>query len=128
MLAEHNARRASATLLHEHAATVFEDFCRNRHPNAARYWESGLEFDFVRQADRGRLIVTEVRWRKLAQGERAQVLQRLKENWAKARLSRRYPNAQFEVLDAGCLAGQTFPCVADPAILFCMFGFAGGGD
>jgi len=93
-----------ATLLHEHAATVFEDFCRRRHPEAARYWEGSVEFDFVRQGKPGRLIVTEVKWRRLSATDRAKVEERLKANWRKSLLSRKYPTAEFEVLDATVLA------------------------
>lgn len=93
-----------ARLFHEHAATVFEDFCRRRHPQAARYWEGSLEFDFVRQEKPGRLVVTEVKWRRLSATEKAHVEDRLKENWQKSVLSRKYPTAEFEVLDATLLA------------------------
>jgi hypothetical protein len=91
-------------LLHDHAATVFEDFCRSRHPEAARYWEGDLEFDFVRQEKPGVLIVTEVKWRRLSGTERAQVERHLKENWQKSVLARKQPAAEFEVLDATALA------------------------
>jgi hypothetical protein len=83
---------------------VFEDFCRRRHPEAARYWEGSLEFDFVRQEEPGRLIVTEVKWRRLSATAKAQVEERLKANWRKSILSRKYPAARFEVLDATLLA------------------------
>ena len=36
-------------LIHDHAATVFEDVCRARFPGAQRYWESNLELDLVRE-------------------------------------------------------------------------------
>jgi hypothetical protein len=49
-------------LIHDHASTVFEDYCRARHPGAARYWESSLEFDCVR-VDQGAAVVTEVKFR-----------------------------------------------------------------
>lgn len=38
-------------LIHEHAATVFEDYCRGLYPDTARYREGDLELDTVR-ADR----------------------------------------------------------------------------
>ena len=91
-------------LLHEHAATVFEDFCRSRYPEAARYWEGDLEFDFVRQEKPGALVVTEVKWRRLSGTERVQVERHLKENWQKSVLAREHPAAEFEVLDATALA------------------------
>lgn len=98
-------RAEKARLLHEHTATVFEDFCRSRYPEAARYWEGSLEFDFVRQEKPGRLIVTEVKWRRLSGPEKAEVEAHLKENWQKSVLARKHSGAEFEVLDASVLAG-----------------------
>jgi len=57
----------------------------------------------VRLEKPGRLIVTEVKWRRLSAAQKAQVEQRLKENWQKSVLSRKYPTAEFEVLDAAVL-------------------------
>ena len=54
-------------LIHDHAATVFEDHCRERFPGAQRYWESGVELDLVApdpDNDKG-LLVAEVKWRPL---------------------------------------------------------------
>jgi AAA+ ATPase superfamily predicted ATPase len=95
-----------ARLLHEHAATVFEDFCRRQHPDAARYWEGNLEFDFVRLEKPGRVIVTEVKWRRLSASEKAQIKESLKEKWQKSTLARKYPSVEFEVVDAGALAAE----------------------
>lgn len=94
-----------ARLLHEHASTVFEDFCRGRHQEAARYWEGNLEFDFVRLESPGQLIVTEVKWRQLADAEKAGIKAQLKENWQISALSRQYSKVEFEVLDASALRG-----------------------
>lgn len=90
-------------MIHEHTATDFEDFCRSRYPEAARYWEGSLEFDFVRPGEPGQLIVTEVKWRRLSEMERPQLESRLKENWHKSKLSCQYPVVRFEVLDATVL-------------------------
>jgi uncharacterized protein len=102
----HYAAAEKARLLHEHAATVFEDFCRSQYPEAGRYWERGLEFDFVRLEKPGRLVVTEVKWRRLTGAARRQILSRLKENWQESALSRKYKSATFEVLDARVLGGK----------------------
>ncbi|MFM8764092.1 MAG: hypothetical protein ACKOEZ_04560 [Spartobacteria bacterium] len=51
-------------LLHDHAATVFEDYCRSWHPEAARYWEAGAEFDFIRKDGDG-VVVSKVKFKKL---------------------------------------------------------------
>jgi AAA+ ATPase superfamily predicted ATPase len=92
-----------ARLLHEHAATVFEDYCRSRHPDAARYWEGNLEFDFVRLEKPSRVIVTEVKWRLLSAAEKTQIKESLREKWSRSTLSGKYPSVEFEVLDAKAL-------------------------
>lgn len=94
-------------LLHEHASTVFEDFCRQQHAEAARYWEGDLEFDFVRteRAGKGRerAVVSEVKWRQVAAGERKQMERPLAEAWNRSALAKRYSEVQFEILDASVL-------------------------
>ena len=67
-------------LIHYHPATVFEDFCRAQHPHTARYWEANVEFDYVRH-DRGRAVVSEVKFKKLSAAERRQLENRLAAGW-----------------------------------------------
>lgn len=94
-------------LLHEHASTVFEDYCRGLFPDAARYWEGDLEIDLVRSNPRGQpergVIVSEVKWRRLSTSERKRLLKQLEEKWLRSTLRQRHPNARFEVLDASVL-------------------------
>ena len=91
-------------LLHDHASTVFEDYCRNQHEDAARYWEGDLEFDFVRteQAAQGheRAVVSEVKWKLLTATERRRLEQQLVEGWNRSLLSQRHSQVRFEILDA----------------------------
>jgi hypothetical protein len=84
-------------LIRDHAATVFEDFCRSRHPGAQRYWEGDLEFDLVAPdtADPKRLIVAEVKWRRLATTERRQVLRELEDKWSRCALRRRHTKSSI---------------------------------
>ncbi|MGH9853663.1 MAG: ATP-binding protein, partial [Blastocatellia bacterium] len=96
-------------LIHEHAATVFEDFCRARYPGAGRYWESNVELDLVAPDpeapdDAQRLLVAEVKWRRLSVTERKNVLRQLESKWSHCALRARYPNVRFEALDASILA------------------------
>jgi AAA+ ATPase superfamily predicted ATPase len=93
-------------LIHEHAASVFEDFCRARYPGAQRYWESGVELDLVAPdpEDAQRLLVAEVKWRRLSIAERKNVLRQLESKWSQCALRTRYPTVRFEVLDASILA------------------------
>jgi len=95
------------TLLHDHAATVFEDACRARFPGAQRYWERNVELDLVAPDpdERKRLLVAEVKWRRLSAAERKNVLRQLEGKWSHCSLRARHPHVRFEVLDAGILSG-----------------------
>jgi len=94
-------------LLHDHAATVFEDVCRARLPGAQRYWEGDLELDLVAPdpENHRRLLVAEVKWRRLTAAERRNVFRQLESKWSRCSLRARHPNVRFDVLDARSLAG-----------------------
>jgi AAA+ ATPase superfamily predicted ATPase len=99
------AKAHKQKLIHEHAATVFEDFCRARYPGAGRYWESNLELDLVAPDpdDAKQLLVAEVKWRRLSVAERKHVLRQLESKWSRCALRARYPDVRFEALDASLL-------------------------
>ena len=92
-------------LIHEHAATVFEDVCRARFPGAQRYWERSVELDLVAPDpdDSKRLLVAEVKWRRLTASERKKTLLKLEDKWSACSLHTRYPHVRFEVFDADFL-------------------------
>jgi len=92
-------------LIHDHAATVFEDFCRARFAGGQRYWERDIELDLVAPDpnDAKRLFVAEVKWRSLSAGERKNTLRQLESKWSRCTLRSRYPRVRFEVIDAGIL-------------------------
>ena len=92
-------------LLHDHAATVFEDYCRSRHPDAARYWEAGAEFDFLRKDGDG-VVVSEVKFKKLTDAEKTGLKKQLAEKWKSSAAAHRYPRATFEILDASELGAK----------------------
>ena len=94
-------------LIHDHAATVFEDFCRARFPGGQRYWERSIELDLVAPDpnDAKRLFVAEVKWRSLSAGERKNTLRQLESKWSRGALCARYPRVRFEVIDASILTG-----------------------
>jgi hypothetical protein len=94
-------------LIHDHAATVFEDFCRTRFPGAQRYWERNVELDLVAPdpQDAKRLLVAEVKWRRLTANERKNVQRQLEAKWSHCSLRARHPKVRFEVYDANILAG-----------------------
>lgn len=93
-------------LIHEHAATVFEDFCRARFPGAQRYWERNVELDLVApDPDRPKqLLVAEIKWRRLTPAERKNVLRQLEGKWSHCSVRARHPDVRFEVFDASILA------------------------
>jgi AAA+ ATPase superfamily predicted ATPase len=92
-------------LIHEHAATVFEDFCRSRYPGAQRYWESGVEFDLVAPdpTHKKGLLVAEVKWRRMTAAQREGSLEQLKSKWGRCSLRSRHDRVRFEVLEASTL-------------------------
>ena len=100
------AAKQKRQLIHDHAATVFEDFCRARFSGAQRYWERNVELDFVAPdpEDRKRLLVAEVKWRRLSVAERKNVLRQLESKWPHCSLSAKYSRVRFEVFDAAILA------------------------
>jgi AAA+ ATPase superfamily predicted ATPase len=95
-------------LIHEHAAFVFEDWCRSRHPGAQRYWEKSLEIDLVcpDPEDPARLLVGEAKWKRLTTSEHASVLRELKGKWERCALGSRHPDARFQVFDASSIEGK----------------------
>ena len=95
-------RAERARLLELHASAVFEDSLRALWPDAARYWEPGLELDSVREED-GRLVVTEIKWKSLSKGERLGCLENLARRFSGSRLAAREPRPRFEVLDTSAL-------------------------
>ena len=97
-------------LVHDHAATVFEDFCRARVPGAQRYWESSVELDLVAPDPENakRLLVAEVKWRRLSVAERRNVFRELEGKWSRCSLRARHTNVRFDVLDASVLSGSVW--------------------
>jgi hypothetical protein len=59
--------------------------------------------------DRRRLLVAEVKWRRLTVAERKNVLRQLESKWAHCSLRVRHRNVRFDVLDASILAKPSGP-------------------
>ena len=95
-------RAEKEKLIHDHAATVFEDYCRAQHPSAARYWEGDVEFDYVRDAG-NRVVVGEVKFKRLSAAERRQLENHLASGWQRCGLARRFREVAFEILDVSHL-------------------------
>jgi hypothetical protein len=92
-------------LIHGHAASVFEDWCRSLYPAAGRYLEKHLEIDLVCPDPTGAdcLLVGEAKWQRLTQLEQARVLYELKDKWRRCSLAARHPEVRFKVFDATCI-------------------------
>ena len=99
------------SLLHLHASTIFEDYCRELLGGAARYWEGGdLEFDAVRSEGVGRqstLLVSEVKWMRLTPSERAARLRQLEARWGRTKLCHRFSRVKCSVIDSSILQRAT---------------------
>lgn len=99
--------RDKQKLLQDHASTVFEDFCRQQFPDAARYWEGNLELDLVRIERHNEaeptVVVSEVKLKRLTTAQRRRLEAELEDKWERSALSRRYSKVRFEVLDSGIL-------------------------
>jgi len=89
-------------LIHGHAASVFEDWCRNLYPGAQRYWDKFSEIDLVcpDPEDPARLLVGEVKWKYLTASEHSTILGDLKERWSRCALGSRHPKVRFQIFDA----------------------------
>ncbi|MBI4677694.1 MAG: hypothetical protein HY748_08925 [Elusimicrobia bacterium] len=99
---------AKQRLLAQHASTVFEDYFRSRHPDGRRYWEKVGEFDMVRPAKEGTtpgrgVIVSEVKFRSLAEPERSRLSDDVRTRWQRTEASRRWPVRRFEIIDDSLL-------------------------
>ena len=96
------SRAEKKKLIHDHASTVFEDFCRSQHPAATRYWEADVEFDYVREEGK-RAVVSEVKFKRLSAAERRQLENHLAAGWQRSALARRFRDVTFEILDVSVL-------------------------
>lgn len=88
-------------LIHEYAAWVLEDYHRARYPDARRYWEKGdLEIDCVRYDpdDLGRVIITEIKNRKLSKAEKVDLEAQLRRTLDTSALAKSFGLAKVEVL------------------------------
>ena len=83
----------------------FEGYCRSRYPGASRYWERDLEIDMVAPDpdNPSRLVVAEVKFKKLTAGESKAILERLKTQWTASSLAKHHPTPRFEVFDTRVL-------------------------
>jgi AAA+ ATPase superfamily predicted ATPase len=93
-------------LIHDHAATVFEDHCRAMVPGSTRYWEKDVELDLVGPdpQNHAQLFVTELKWRHVSVAQRRQILGNLESRWARTALAGRHARVRFDVMDASVIS------------------------
>ncbi|MBF0440848.1 MAG: ATP-binding protein [Oligoflexales bacterium] len=94
-------------IIQDHASLMFEKDFRSLFRDASRYWESEIEFDSVRYADESedKIIVSEVKFKKLSSREKKNILDTTFEKFQKSQLSRKF-KAEIEAigLDEGLKA------------------------
>lgn len=90
--------------LQSHASRHWEQFCRQRHPGAGRYWEGQVELDLVwpEKATR-RHVVAECKWTRLTPREAHAELAALRQRFASTRLSRALGPVEFQLLTQDAL-------------------------
>jgi uncharacterized protein len=91
-------------LIDEHAALVFEDYCRQQYPDSGSYWEGDVEFDVVNKikssTGAGVLNISEVKWAKQSAASVRRICTQLSANYQRSSLCRKYREAvSFKVLD-----------------------------
>ncbi|MBL4817676.1 MAG: hypothetical protein JKY15_00405 [Deltaproteobacteria bacterium] len=89
------------TLFHEHASKVLEDIYRAEFPDAARYWESNIEFDCVRYDpnDLKALIVSEIKLGSLKPKDRDTLKNKIEYQFKESNLAKKYRLSKVEILD-----------------------------
>jgi AAA+ ATPase superfamily predicted ATPase len=108
------SRAEKSRLLHLHASSVFEDYCRSRYPGSKKYWEKDNEWDLVQENDSPRnagktLVVGEVKFKRLTIAEKTGLLRSMESRWTKTKLSVHWPRVRFEVLDLSILSAPDRP-------------------
>ena len=92
-------RSERRAVVDRHVARQWEQFCRERHPAAGRYWEGDVELDAVwRQKTTRRYIVAECKWMRLKPHEAKGQLTVLQNRFAKSKLSRTLDRVDFQLL------------------------------
>lgn len=104
------ARRQKEAVLNQHVSRHWENFCRQAHPGAGRYWEGDVGIDLVSYDRRSRCHeVAECKWSEVTAREERILLGKLQERFAQTRLSRKMKKVKFRIFskkDLVFLAGR----------------------
>lgn len=85
-------------ILNLHVSRQWENFCRQIHPGAGRYWEAGMEIDLVFYDKKSKThIIGECKWKLRSPHHRQLLLEGLQDRFGNSRLSRVLKKVQFKV-------------------------------
>jgi len=96
-----------ASLLNQHASTVFEDYCRSLRPGSKPYWEKNIKLDGVQEISsssaKKQLWVGEMKFKRLSPAEKAGLQKNLERRWQATKLAAHWPPIHAEILDVSAL-------------------------
>ncbi len=92
------SEREKENILRAHVSRQWEQFCRQVHPGAGRYWEKDVELDLVgAQKAGGGTLVAECKWAELNSAEADKEQRVLREKFGRTRLSRNLKKVRFRL-------------------------------
>jgi len=94
----HLTPRERHGLLHQHAARVWESYCRQAYPGAYRYWEGDVELDLVAPLSSRRWLIAECKWTQVGPSQERRLLEGLRARFLRTRLRWRMSRVSFTLL------------------------------
>ncbi len=94
----HLTPRERHNLLHQHAARLWESYCRQAYPGACRYWEGDVELDLVAPLPNRRWLIAECKWAQVNPRQERRLLEGLRARFLRTRLARKQPRVSFKLL------------------------------
>ncbi|MBL6991677.1 MAG: ATP-binding protein [Bacteriovoracaceae bacterium] len=91
------SKQIKNNLINEHASIVFENTAR-MHLNARRYWHKDIEFDCV-QIQNNKVTISEVKWKKLKSSDIKKLTQKIRTNWDRCPLSKKFSDLDIKIID-----------------------------
>ena len=84
--------------LDRHLSQQWEEFCRQVHPGAARYWQGDVEIDLIcYQKGRKRYRVAECKWGRYTERQEQALLQDLRARFQRTPLGQRLKKVEFRI-------------------------------
>lgn len=94
----HLTAQEKLAILHQHVARVWEQYCRQAHPGAGRYWEGNVEIDLVAPLPRKQFLIAGCKWGPLHPHQERTLLADLQARFARTRLKSRLSSVSFRIL------------------------------